>query len=299
MKTSSSYRKILVLMMVMVTVLLGAALPCGAVEKENEQSNCIENEPNQRHKWFELTDEKVERIMSRLSESDPEKAKELEQLRQEDPEKFKAELRKVMREQLGKMAGEHMREYSKEGGSFAEHKWSDKADNGRKREMSKEGMRGRHTEYLEWLGENYPEETGKLAGLKETNPELYMKELELSLKRYGRIAEAAKRNPELAEVLKQDLELKKDRNKLLGRIKAAGNETEKKELIGELEKVVSNKFDLLIKRKQIAYEQLLKRLERLKGEVKESEAEVEKWKDAKFKDENVKARVEKLLNKPE
>ena len=49
---------------------------------------------------FELTDEIIEATMAHLNKTNPEKAQELEQLRKSDPEKFKAELRKVMREQF-------------------------------------------------------------------------------------------------------------------------------------------------------------------------------------------------------
>ena len=45
---------------------------------------------------FELTDEVIDRIMSGMSQFDPEKAKELEELRKSDPEKFKAELQRSM-----------------------------------------------------------------------------------------------------------------------------------------------------------------------------------------------------------
>jgi hypothetical protein len=45
---------------------------------------------------FELTDEMTDRIMKGLAQMDPGKAKELEQLRKSDPEKFKAELKKTM-----------------------------------------------------------------------------------------------------------------------------------------------------------------------------------------------------------
>ncbi len=51
---------------------------------------------------FELTDEIIEATMVNLNKTNPEKAQELEQLRKSDPEKFKAELRKVMREQFGR-----------------------------------------------------------------------------------------------------------------------------------------------------------------------------------------------------
>jgi HlyD family secretion protein len=46
---------------------------------------------------FELTDQMIDGIMSKLAQIDPEKAKELEKLRKSDPEKFKAQLRQSMR----------------------------------------------------------------------------------------------------------------------------------------------------------------------------------------------------------
>ncbi len=98
------------LVLVMASVLLFTALPCGAAEK-NDENFWLDDKPKQDHRRFELTNERIERIMGRLAENDPEKAKELEQLRQEDPEKFKAELRETMREHFGKMSrGRNMQE---------------------------------------------------------------------------------------------------------------------------------------------------------------------------------------------
>ena len=57
---------------------------------------------------FQLTDEMINRIMSGMAQFDPEKAKELGQLRKSDPEKFKAELMKSM---------QSMRKRMKQGGS--------------------------------------------------------------------------------------------------------------------------------------------------------------------------------------
>jgi len=52
---------------------------------------------------FELTDERINMIMSGLAKFDPEKAKELGQLRKSDPEKFKAELTKSLQSMRDKM----------------------------------------------------------------------------------------------------------------------------------------------------------------------------------------------------
>ena len=165
--------------------------------------------------------------------------------------------------------------------------------------MIREQMHERHTEYLEWLEKNYPEKAKKLAELKEEKPKLYRRQIGLSLKKYGRIAKASKENPELAEALKEDLELKKERDKLLRKIRAATDDDKKKKLVKKLEEVVDSRFDLIVKRKQIRYEMTSKRLEKLREQVKQSKAEVEKWKDAKFKNENVKARLEELTSKIE
>ncbi len=168
-----------------------------------------------------------------------------------------------------------------------------------RREMMRGRIRERHTEYIEWLKKNYPDEAEKLAELREKKPDLYMRHIVLSLKRYGRIAEAAKENPELAEVLKEDLEFKKERDKLLRKIRAASDDDEKKESVEQLQEVIGSRFDLIVRRKQMEYEQLLKKLEKLRERVKESEAEVGKWKDAEFKNENVKVRLGELISRTE
>lgn len=306
MKTT--YVTILVLAMA-TAVLLATALPCGAAEKDRENI-WSDEKPKPVAKQRQLTKETIKRIMSRLAETNPEKAEELEQLRKKDPEKFRLELRKVMRGQFSKRIRERGKERpgQRRGAPEAMARPGGGPSRGGMPGMPgmgmHPGMRGRamemrkkHAEYLEWLKENYPEEVEKLAELREEKPELYMRRLGLNLKKYGRIAEAEKENPELAKVLKEDLELKEKRNKLLRRIRASTNDAEKKRLTKELEEVVSSRFDLIVKRKQIEYEQLSKKLEKLKEQVKRSEAEVEKWENVK--DKEVKQRLEELISRAE
>ncbi len=295
MKTS--YGTILVLATV-AAVLFTTALPCRAAEKE-EESIWSEDEPKGKGegKRFELTEERIERIMNRLVEADPEKAEELKQLREKDLEKFKAELREAMRQQFGKRFRERLKEHpeqqmKKYGGPFGPGGMPPGV-HGMPPGM---GMHWRYDRYLDWLKENYAEEAEKLAELREKDMGLYWKQFGLSLKKYGKIAEAARENPQLAEVLKEDLLLKQQRDELLEEIKTAGDD-EREGLVNELKEVVSSRFDLIVKRKQIEYEQLFEKLEKLKKRVEESEAKVEKWKDVEFKNESVKARLEELLSK--
>jgi hypothetical protein len=161
-------------------------------------------------------------------------------------------------------------------------------------EMRKERMAERQTEYIEWLKKNYPDEAEKLAQAKKDSPELYWKKLMLSMRKYGRIEEASIENPKLAEVLKEDLVLNEKQNELVGKIKATTNENEKKELTKKLEEITSQRFDSIIKKKQIEYEQMRERLEHLQKRVQESQAEIEKWKATKS--EKVKDRLQELMS---
>jgi HlyD family secretion protein len=54
---------------------------------------------------FQPTEEMTNRMLDRLAESDPEKAKDLRQLKSSDPEKFKAEFTKAMQSMFGSRRG--------------------------------------------------------------------------------------------------------------------------------------------------------------------------------------------------
>jgi len=280
----------IILVSAMAAVIMLSILPCSAHRMGEEKKEDIWTKdeprgpggdprggpregprrgPGPGRRRFELTDEEIDRIMKGLKERDPAKAKELAKLREKEPEKFKAELREVMRKQFGERIREHM----------------------------DERMRKWRAGFLEWLGKNYPPEAEKLANLKEQDPELYIKAFDRVVEKYGYIYRKWLENPELGRVLKEKLELKEKRDRLLRRIKATKSEKEKKKLITQLEEVVSSRFDLIVREKQIAYEQLLEQLEELQKRVEESQAEVDQWMDVKFKAENVKARVEGLIRR--
>jgi len=263
-----------ILALTIATMVTVSSLPCWAAQKD-EQDIWREDEPRGPRpgprpgpRRFELTDEEIDRVMTGLKKTDPKKAKELAKLREKDPEKFKIELRKYGREEFDKIIRERI------------ETWRHK----------------RHTEFVEWLEKNYPIKAEELSKLKEKEPDLYWKKFDLVREKYWRIFEEDRRNPELAEVLKEDLELKETRDELLRRIKAAKGDKDKQKLLMELEEVVSRRFDLIVRRKEIAYERLLKWLEELRNRVRESRNEIGKWKDEKFKAENVKKHVKDLLD---
>ncbi len=264
----------MVVTMVIVTVL---NLPCIAAQSNQSDEKNIWTErgpkwgrgPGRGH-WprrFELTDEEIDRIMRSLKESDPEKAKQLEKLRTEDPNRFQFE--------LGRQGGEEFR--------------------GIVRKRTERWWQQKHEEFLQWLQKNYREVTKELEGLKEKDAKLYWDKFGSISRTYWPIFDAEKRNPELAEVLKEDLELKKTRDELLEKTKSTKSDKEKEDLIEQLKQVVGRRYDVIIRRKQIEYERLLKRVEELQKQLEESKAEIASWRDEKTKEENIKNRLDELL----
>lgn len=282
---------------------MGALLmPSAAIaEDPNKEDIWGEYEPNNHGRWFELTDEGANHILERLKSKDPEKARELMDLKAKDPAKFKEEVGKVMHEYMQDRFAERREMMGKNGmpgmpgvpgkpGAPAAPEMPGMP------QMPRMGFERQNVdEYLNWLKKNYPEEGARLAELKEKNPELFNKQLELSARKYGRIARAARDNPELASVLKQEMELKHQREELVKQIAVAKDDGQKKQLIEQLSTVVGNRFDLILKRKQIEYQELQRRLERLKTEIEINQAKIDKWKNPQFKQESVKKHVDELL----
>lgn len=261
----------------MTAVLAISTQPCAGNQKD-EDSIWTEDEgrgpgpergprrgPGRRR--FELTDEEVDRILKDLKERSPEKAEELAELRKKDTDKFRDELRRHASEEFRKVARERW------------EKW----------------LQERRAAFLEWLGKNVPDEAEELAKFKERSPDHYGEKYDLVWRKYGRIYEESRWSPELAQVRIDDLRLQKRRDQLLGKINAAKSQKEKKKLTTELQEVVGLRYDLIVRRKQIVYEWLLKRLEELQNKIKESRAEIRKAQDSKVKEDNIKNRTQELL----
>ncbi len=269
----------IILLLAIAAMVTACTLPCRAEQKDKDDENIWTEQGSpgpgrgsERGRGlggprrFELTDEDINRIMSSLKKNDPNAATELEKLCKKDPEKFQAEIRRHGREEFGKIIRERI-----EG-------W----------------RRQRQNDFLQWLEKNYPKEAEKLTKLKEKEPKLYMEKFDLIRNKYWPIFEEERRNPELSEVLKEDLQLKDKRDELVITIKAAKNEKDKQKLLVELDEVVGRRYDLIVRQKEIAYERLLKWLEELRNRVRESRDEITKWKDEKVKVENVKKHIKDL-----
>jgi len=225
-----------------------------------------EERPRDERRRMELSDEEIARIIKSIRESDPKKAAQLEELRKKDREKFLAELRRHGADEFARIVMERI------------EAWRQR----------------RRKEFLDWLGKNYPDQAKELTKAKPRGADFYNKKFDLVQGKYGYIYEAWRRNPELGRVLKQDLALKKRRDDLIAQIKKEKDDEKRQQLAAKLREVVADRYDLIVRRKQIAYDQLQKRLGELQKQINQSRAEIGKWRDAKFKEENVKQRIKEL-----
>jgi len=171
------------------------------------------------------------------------------------------------------------------------------------RPMGMEGQKIRHdiqqreNELLTWLGQNDPNKANELKALKEKDQRAYNRRMMFEMKNYWGIMEAQQSNPALAEVLKKDMTLKQKRNELLEQIKSSKDQAKKADLTQQLKDVLGQRFDLIVQKKQLRYEDLKKRLEELQQDVKKSQAELETIKDKK--EQQVQQHLEQLLNRSE
>jgi hypothetical protein len=257
-----------------VVLFATAALAAGAwgamglaAEKPKQAKEDIWEDEARQPRWYRgLSDETIDRIMKGLRKRDPARARELARLRKKDPERFKVELREHGRPELEQIG----REY-----------WEAR-------------RRKRNAEFLEWLKANYPAEHEKLTSLKDRDPNLYVRSFEHVMNEYGHIFDAYRFNPELGAVLKDDFALKNRREELRRLIRTERSEAKRQALGAELQDVVAQRYDLIVRRMEIAYGQLLKKLEDLQKQVRESRDGIAQYKDERFRRENVRQRVKAL-----
>ena len=259
----------IVMLLAVAALLSPFAAPRVSVARETASDGDIwEDEPRRGRPWWNrgLSEEAIKRVMEGIRKRDAAQAKELEQLRKRDSALFKIKLREYGQPEFEQMG----REY-----------WAARRQR-------------RNTEFLEWLQANYAQEHEGLVRLKDRDPAVYVKNFETLMNRYGRIFDADRSDSELGAVLKEDLALKKTRDELRHRIRHERSEAKRQKLGAELQEVVARRYDLIVRQKQIAYTHLLKKLADLQKQVQESKDEIEKWKDSRIKQENVRQRIKAL-----
>ena len=255
---------------------------------------------------FEITPEHMEEIIKSLTENNQKLAEKLRKLQKDDPGAFRKEIRDLARKKFSQKPADDRGSQGPGGPRGPQGKESGQrpdakakgpvARSGHRSGWSRERMQAEHDEYIEWLKENYANEAEQLAEAKKKGLDTYSRRFWLSKRRYGTIMETEKRNPDLAEVLKEDLELQRSRDAILRQIKSVkGKKLAKLKTL--LKGIIERRFDLVVRKKQIRYEDLRSRLEKLRKEVEQQQVEVEKLKQRKA--EETTKRINELIEKTE
>jgi len=267
----------------MATLLVLGVLVTGgpAMAVDDPQGEQFSWGDRSRHGGEQTKARKIERIMNRLREKDPQRAEELEQLREQDPQAFRSEIRKIMQKHHGRKS------------------------KGRRRFHTDREPQFKYGQAHKSCDIDFKPGHECLRECKKYCPKMARKHRrgdEKGTHRRGRSKDrhrAAKKHPELAEAMAQSKQLKKQRNELLEKIKAATDDQQKTLLTAQLKDVVGKRFGLILKRKQIRYQMLQKKLEKMQKRLEKSGSQLEQWKEPAFKETNVNKRVEKLIAKTE
>ena len=241
-----------------------------------------------------FNEEYITDLLEKIKQDDPNEAQRLEKLRKEDPHQFRAEIRRISRQQ---MESRHNADFEQPEDQAGMHNPRNPGRGLRAREKVREQRGEMERELISWLEKNEPQTAKELAELKEKDFAAYQRRLAIENKKHRQIIETEKTNPAFAAVLKQDLVLKQQRDQLLEKIRAATDEKEKQQLTEQLKQVVSERFDLIVQKKQFQYEELKKKLDELQNRVNKSQAELENFKNKK--DEHIQKYMENLINQAE
>ena len=266
-------------MLLIITAIVQFSPPAVA------QEDIWSEKPDRRPRQFELTKERIQEILKHLDQVDPERAKELRKLQKNKPEEFRSQIRKTMRQQTHPAQGREGKPQTRPGGQ--ERGW---------RGRWEEHLKKRNEAFLEWFKKNYPAQAQQLMELAEKDAEKYSKKLADLRKRYEPVMRAEKNNPELAAVLKEDIELQNHRQKLLREIRKA-DKKEKEELLEQLKQIVNRRFDLIVIKKQFRYEDLLRKLQKMQNDLVKRQAELQQLQQDKQK--TTEQRLQELLGKTE
>jgi len=221
----------------------------------------------------EISKETLDLIMRYVAEGDATRQQQLQRVYESDKGKFWTEVRQFLRDNPPEAANT--------GDGQGQALWW------------QEELQAQQQKFLAWLKEAYPERERQLTKLG--NADEYWQRFGALYKKYGTVAATQNRNPELAAVLKEDLDLVDKRDELLAQIRKA-NRWNRPKLTKELEEVVSKRFDLIVLKKHLQYDELRRRIEGLRRELESKEHELGRL--IQSKDEITKQHLQELLAPP-
>lgn len=228
---------------------------------------------------FDVNDPRVQQMLEEIKTTDPQKFDRLDALKKEDMRKYVEAIRLEIREALKPKPKPEEAGQVRKGPA----EWQQQ-------------LQKRHENFLDWYAKEYPADHAELLKIRESDPEQYIQKTMDMMTIYEPIQRAQHYNAELANVMKKDIELQKQRDALLLRIRNAGPD-EQPQLLKDLESLVAARFDTIVQKKEFQYESLRRRLERLEQQLDQQALELETLK--KNKAQTVEDHIKELMSRSE
>lgn len=273
----------------LTVVLLGSIFFTGYVIAADEFEDIWTEGPDGPPRQMELSKERLDQLVKHISQGNGQREKQLRELYNKDRDKFWSEAKEFFRKQHEEGG---LSEGDRRGGPG---RGARNGQSGSRSSRWREQLQKRHDDFIDWLKDNFPEVEKDLAQYRENQkPEEYFKRFSAVKDKYEHVMSTQRRNPELASVMKVEIELTDYRNELLNEFHRSDDKKRRKELVKQLTEVVGSRFDLIVRKKQLQFEELHRRLEKLQKELENREKELGNLIESK--DEATKNRVQTLLN---
>jgi hypothetical protein len=228
-----------------------------------------------------LTEQQIDRFLARLSQTNAERAGELEKMRITNPQQFRWEIREEMANRFFQSTRQP---------AAADTKPAPSAPPAAVPAPPSEAVQKRHGELIVWLEKNFPRQAGEL----KANPSPSAERITELLNRYDPVMRAERSNPPLAEVMIEDIKTQIRCDELLMDLPYA-NPEEREAIIKELDELTAKRFDLIVRKRELQHELLRRRLNRLQQELDTQKQEMDLLKSAK--EPSVKQRVKELVER--
>ena len=228
-----------------------------------------------------LTEQQIDRFLARLSQTNAERAGELEKMRITNPQQFRWEIREEMANRFFQSTRQP---------TAADTKPAPSAPPAAVPAPPSEAVQKRHGELIVWLEKNFPRQAGEL----KANPAPSAERITELLNRYDPVMRAERSNPPLAEAMIEDIKTQIRCDELLMDLPYA-NPEEREAIIKELDELTAKRFDLIVRKRELQHELLRRRLNRLQQELDTQKQEMDLLKSAK--EPSVKQRVKELVER--
>ena len=265
--------------------LMGVSLPAQTIPDD-----LWEDETPGQTDSLELSRESIDQLLSKLDTESPALARQLRQWRKDDPFRFVLEIRRIALARNPKAAKAAGRQPKSVTGEIAVP--VDPTRQGQWRQNQEKQI----ADFLEWFGAAYPEKAKPLQQLRKKDYEEFLNHISAVRRRFEPLMRTEKRDPELAKILRKDIELQDLCGELLGKI-AAAKDKDRRTLTEQLTRVVANQFDIIVQKRRMKYADIESKIGQMQKEVDEQKRQLDQL--VQKKEQATQDRVKELLTPPD